>query len=408
MNIFKLSYRNTISRPLSTSLSLILFTLGVGMISLLLQINRHIQTQMENNIKDIDMVVGAKGSPLQLILSAVYHIDDPTGNISFDEARQLKKNRLVESGIPLSYGDSYKGYRIVGSEHDYPNMYDATLNRGRLWQSPFEVTIGATVAKTLNITIGDKFSGSHGLIAGGETHDDHPYKVVGTFNTTNSVVDQLILTASESVWYAHHQESSDDASHKDEHGTQENHKKNTEHDITAMLIKFKSPMGMIQLPRMVNENTNMQAALPAYEIGRLFNLMGVGIDTLSAIAIVIMAVSGLSVFISLYSALKDREYEMAFMRAYGSTRWQLVWLVLQEGLLLTLSGFLLGIIFCRVGLWMVSELLETNYHYTFSGWVWLQEEWWLLGTALTIGLLSSLLPAIRVFHINISKALANA
>jgi len=412
MNIFKLSYRNMISRPLSTLLSLVLLTLGVGMISLLLQVDRHIQEQMENNVRGIDMVVGAKGSPLQLILSAVYHIDAPTGNISLHEAEKLKKNRLIESGIPLSYGDSYKGYRIVGTGPDYAQLYDATVNTGRLWQKPFEVTLGATVARVLKVEIGDTFSGSHGLTQGGETHDDHAYKVVGIFNSTNSVLDQLILTATESVWEVHHEESGHENDDMEESHAHEKYHDEQDHEaereITAMLIKFKSPMGMVQLPRMVNENTNMQAAVPTYEISRLFNLMGVGIDTLSAIALVIMVVSGLSVFISLYNALKDRTYEMALMRAYGSTRWQLVWLVLQEGLLLTLVGFVLGLVFSRAGLWLVSGLMETSYHYSFSGWVWLKEEWWLLGAAFTIGLLSSLLPAIRVFNINISKALADA
>jgi len=419
MNIFRLSLRNMTSRPLSTTLSLVLLTLGVGMIALLLQVNRHIQQQMENNVRGIDMVVGAKGSPLQLILSAVYHIDAPTGNISLHEAEELQNNRLVASGIPLSYGDSYRGFRIVGTNHQYPELYEATVANGRLWQKPFEVAIGATVAKNLSLNIGDTFTGAHGLAEGGETHEEHAYRVVGILGYTNSVIDQLILTATESVWKVHHHEEKEDQTsaqaenheheaHGDDHAEEEHEEHQAEHEITAMLVKFRSPMGMVQLPRMVNENTNMQAAVPAYEISRLFSLMGVGVDTLSTIALVIMAVSGLSVFISLYNALKDRQYEMALMRTYGATRWQLVWLVLQEGLLLTLTGFLLGMLFSRLGLWLVSRLMEASYHYTFSGWAWVAEEGWLLATALAIGLLASLLPAIRVFRINISKTLAHA
>ncbi|MDN5213219.1 ABC transporter permease [Fulvivirgaceae bacterium BMA12] len=439
MNIFRLSLRNMTSRPLSTTLSLVLLTLGVGMIALLLQVSRHIQEQMENNIREIDMVVGAKGSPLQLILSAVYHIDAPTGNISLQEAEQLQKNRLVESGIPLSYGDSYKGYRIVGTNHQYPALYEATVANGRLWQKSFEVAIGATVAKNLSLKIGDTFTGAHGLAEGGETHEDHAYQIVGILGYSNSVLDQLILTATESVWEVHHHEDHEESAHEDhdesahedhEESTHEDHEKSAHEDheesahgdheeemheahdeskeITAMLVKFRNPMAMVQLPRLVNENTNMQAAVPAYEISRLFSLMGVGVDTLSTIALVIMAVSGLSVFISLYNALKDRQYEMALMRTYGATRWQLVWLVLQEGLLLTLAGFLLGILFSRLGLWLVSGLMKASYHYEFSGWAWVPEEGWLLAIALAIGLLASLLPAIRVFRINISKTLADA
>ncbi|MEM9674340.1 MAG: ABC transporter permease, partial [Bacteroidota bacterium] len=211
MNIFRLSLRNMTSRPLSTTLSLVLLTLGVGMIALLLQVNRHIQEQMENNIRGIDMVVGAKGSPLQLILSAVYHIDAPTGNIALPEAERLQKNRLVASGIPLSYGDSYQGYRIVGTDHQYPKLYAATVAEGRLWQASFEVTVGATVASLLNLKIGDTFVGSHGLTEGGEAHGDHAYEVVGIFDPSNSVLDQLILTPTESVWEVHNHEGEEAA-----------------------------------------------------------------------------------------------------------------------------------------------------------------------------------------------------
>ena len=175
-----------------------------------------------------------------------------------------------------------------------------------------------------------------------------------------------------------------------------------------MLIKFRSPMGLVQMPRMINEGTNMQSAVPVFEITCLFSLMGVGIDTFNLIALVIMGVSGLSVFISLYSAMRDRQYEMALMRTYGASRWQLAAVVLQEGIFLSLSGLVLGLFFSRVGMFVVSRLMEKNYHYDFSGLYFLKEEWLLLFITLGIGILASLIPAIRVFSINISKTLSDA
>ncbi|MEM9857475.1 MAG: ABC transporter permease [Bacteroidota bacterium] len=413
-----------IDRPLSTLLSLLLMTLGVGIISLLLQINHHIEQQMENNIRGIDMVVGAKGSPLQLILSSVYHIDAPTGNILLSEAEQLRKNPLVDYGIPLSFGDSYRGYRIVGTNDSYANLYNASLAEGKLWSATLEVTVGASAAQNLGLKIGDTFTGAHGLAEGGETHEDHIYKVVGIFNPANSVIDQLILTATESVWSVHDHEEEHSTPEDHEHGDEPKHEhdhedehhsdhdepseENKDRQITTMLVKFKSPMGMVRLPRMVNENTNMQAAVPVYEIQRLFNLLGVGVNAMQAIAIAIMIVSGLSVFLSLYRALRDRQYEMALMRTYGATRWKLAWLIVQEGLLLTSFGFIFGMVLSRIGIFVLSMITEANYHYTFSGWTWLTQEWWLLATALVVGLLASLIPAIRVFHINISQKLAHA
>lgn len=402
MNITKLSYKNMMSRPLSTALSLILLTLGVGIIALTLQISLHIQEQMENNVRGIDMVVGAKGSPLQLILSAVYHVDAPTGNIPLNAANQLKKNRLVKYGIPLSYGDNYQGYRIVGTTHQYPQLYDANTRNGRLWKAPFEVTVGASVAQALGLKTGDSFTGSHGLAEGGETHHEHAYLVVGILNYTNSVLDQLILTSTESVWEIHeHHDHETDATEADGHEPGQ--------QITAMLIKFRNPMGMIQLPRLVNESTSMQAALPVYEISRLFSLLGVGMDTLRTIALIIMGVSGLSVFISLYNNLKDRQYEMALMRTYGASRWQLVLMTLQEGLLLSLAGLAMGLLCSRIGLIALTVFMKNEYHYAFTGiWKPIPQEGVLAAFALLIGLMAALIPAIRVFSINISKTLADA
>ena len=113
MNIFKLSIKNIVSKPLNSILSLALLIFGIGIISLMLQLNSLIKTQMDNNLKGIDMVVGAKGSPLQLILSAVYHIDSPTGNISVEDAKKIKNSRMVGSSIDLLYGDNEYVMEIV-------------------------------------------------------------------------------------------------------------------------------------------------------------------------------------------------------------------------------------------------------------------------------------------------------
>ena len=203
MNIVKLSWKNIISSPLNTALSLLLMTLGVGIISLIFLLNNQIKQQLQSNLKGIDAVVGSKGSPLQLILSSVYHIDNPTGNIPYKEAVKIENNPLVEQTIPLSFGDSYNGVRIVGTTHQYLDLYEAELSKGRLWEKSLEVTVGSGVAKAHKIKIGDTLYGSHGLVEGGHVHDDYPYSVVGILKPTLSVIDQLILTNTDSVWLVH-------------------------------------------------------------------------------------------------------------------------------------------------------------------------------------------------------------
>ena len=173
MNISRLSWHNLISNPLNTMLSLLLMTFGVGIISLLFLLNNQIEQQLQSNLRGVDMVVGSKGSPLQIILSSIYHIDNPTGNIPYNEAHEIDKNPLVDLTIPLSFGDSYNGFRIVGTTHKYPELYKMTLSKGRMWEKNLEVVLGVKVAQTHQLKIGDKFYGTHGLVEGGHVHDNY-------------------------------------------------------------------------------------------------------------------------------------------------------------------------------------------------------------------------------------------
>lgn len=450
MNIFKLGIKNVVAKPLSAGLSLLLLSLGVGLVSLMLHVDRHLREQMSSNIRGIDMVVGAKGSPLQLILSAVFQVDVPTGNIKLAEAENLLRNRLIDYGIPLSYGDSYDGFRIVGTDERYPENYAMKLAEGNLWSKSMEVTVGAAVAETTGLKLGDCFHGSHGLSDGGHVHEDQDYVVTGIFEASGSVVDQLILTNLQSVWDIHDSHDHDDEGHTnegaEEHGKGEVHGHEDEHEdqpaeitghegehdgdqghgdheheegeehaheedereITALLVKFKNPLGLVQLPRMVNENTNMQAALPNYELNKLFSLMGIATTTMNIVAMIVILVSGISVFISLYMSLRERTYEMALLRTYGASRGQLLGMIFQEGLMVAFSGFVLGILISRLGLLFVSVLLKSEYHYDFLqvGLIW--EEGHLLVVTLLIGFFSALIPAISVYKIDISKSLSDA
>ena len=412
MNIFKLSLKNIFNKPLSSTISLALLILGIGIISLLLQLNTLIKDQMDNNLKGIDMVVGAKGSPLQLILSSVYHIDSPTGNISLEEAEKISKNRMVGSSIKLLYGDNFKGYRIVGAEKKFIELYNGKIKKGKNLSKPFEVLVGSKVYSKLKIDIGDDLISSHGLRETGESHDNQSFKVVGLLEPSNSVIDQLIITLPQSVWDVHGNHDHEEE-HEHDHEEEHEHDHNEEHqhddrEITAMLIKFKSPMNIIQFPRQINETTNLQAAVPSYEISRLFKLFGFGIETLSYLAYLIIIVSGFSLFINLFNSMRERKYEMALIRTLGASRLQLSTMIIFESIILTISGFILGLLFSRFGVMFVSNLMEESINYNLSSFKILNEEYWLLLLSVIIGLMASLIPAVQVYKMNISKILADA
>ncbi|MET3129669.1 putative ABC transport system permease protein [Arcicella rosea] len=416
MNLLKISWSNLKDKPLTSFLSILLMALGIAIISLLLLAGKQLEEKFTRNVAGIDMVVGAKGSPLQLILASIYQIDAPTGNISLDEANRLTRNPLVKSAIPLSMGDSYQGYRIVGTNEKYLQHFEAEYEAGKVFSGAMEMVVGSKVAKNLELKVGDSFASQHGYDQEGDVHEEKKFKVVGILKNTNSVLDQLMVTPLESVWAVH------DSHHEEEAGKganalklleeetsmdEEHHHEEEAKEITSMLIKFRNPAMGMMMARSINQNTTMQTASPAIEINRLFALMGFGIDTLKIIALVIIIVSGLSVFVSLYNSLKERKYEMALMLSMGASRTKLFFLLLLEGLIISIIGFGFGVALSRLGLWLMSKNVEQNFHYDFNVLSLLTEEFWLLLGALFIGLLAAAIPSLGIYKIDISRTLAD-
>lgn len=411
--LLKIVWKNIVDKKLNSILAVLLMGFGIGIISLLITVGKQLQDKFAKNISGVDMVVGAKGSPLQLILSGVYQIDSPTGNIALSELNMLRNNPLVKEVIPLSMGDNYKGYRIVGSNEKYLKHFKAELKEGRTFERPMEVVAGATVARNLELKLNDTFVSSHGFEADGHSHEDQVYKVVGILNYSNSVLDNLLVSDLESVWLVHAGHEADGDHHEEAgHEEEADHEEEAAHaahepEVTCALVKFRSPMGLMSLPRLINQNTKMQAALPAIEVNRLFELMGIGMDAVKALAAAIMLISGVSVFITLFNALKERKYELALMLSMGGTRMKLFFMLLLEGIILCLSGYALGILLSRTGLWLASGALKRGYNYTLEQQFLQKEEIYLLFLALFIGIVAAIIPSSGIYKINISKTLAN-
>lgn len=405
--LLKIVWKNIWAKKLNSLLCILLMMFGISIISLLINIGNQLQDKFSKNISGIDMVVGAKGSPLQLILSGVYQIDAPTGNIPMSELQSLQMNPLVKQVLPLSMGDNFQGFRIVGTIHPYLKHFEADYAEGVGFKTNMEVVIGSTVAKKLKLKLFDSFASSHGLEKEGEAHADKKYKVVGILKANNSVIDNLILCNLNSIWEIHEHEDKHATETPEVHAGHGNDTGENNHDITCALVKFRSPMGLMSIPRLINQNTQMQAALPAIEINRLFELMGIGIDAFKALAIAIMLISGVSVFVTLYNSLKERKYEMALMLSMGGKRLVLFLMLMLEGLILSISGFVLGIILSRFGLWLASRMLDQNFNFDLQQNMLQKEEIYLLIAALLVGIFAALIPSLGIYKINISKTLAN-
>jgi len=393
VNLAAISFAYLRARPLGAALNVLLLALGVATVTVLLLASRQLESRMHGDARGIDLVVGAKGSPMQLVLAAVFHIDVPGGNIPLDEAKKLAAHRAVKQAIPLALGDSYKGHRIVGTTHDYPAHYGAKLAAGTLWVQPMQAVLGADAARATGLAPGAKFAGAHGMSGEADrsdAHDETPFEVVGVFAPTGTVLDRLVLTAVESVWHVH-----------GTHG-----EKDADQEITALLVRFATPLAAATLPRLVNANPHLQAGSPAYESARLFRMVGVGVEALRAFGFVLMLTAGLSVFIALTNALEERRYDLAVMRMLGAGRGRLFGLLVIEGLLLAAIGAALGLALGHAAAGLIGSLLEARQQPGLTGMLWLKEEWWLVGGALAVGLAAALVPALRAYRASVAGVLA--
>jgi len=476
MNNLQLVWKNITQELGSTLLSILLTAFGVAILCVIYITGDTFEKQLTSNTKNIDLVVGAKGSPLQLILSSLYHVDNPTGNIALAQARQLSENPFIEMAVPISLGDNFKGHRVIGTEPSYMELYGLSIQNGELWGTSFEAVIGSEVARKRGLGIGDEFFTAHGLSEDGHVHDDHPFKIVGILEKSGSIVDNLILCNLESVWdvhglhhgdqdhsHAHEQgeqhahEHSHEDGHDHGHSHQDGHQHDHDHDhhthdhkthehvdhvhheddvhdheevvsekpndmfvksigadmledrgeeVTALLIKYSSPAALGVIPRLVNESTDMQAASPAIESTRLFSLLGVGLDSFAILAYIIMIIAGLSVFISLYNALKERKYDLAVMRSLGASKTKLFGLVLVEGLVITLMGGIVGLLLGHAALYAIgrhtTESADFIEAFNIHG-----QEFILVLAACLLGILAAVIPAIKAYKTSISTILAD-
>jgi len=414
--IAALSWRYLWFRPLQAGLNLLLLTMGLAMITLVLLVGTQIDRGFERDVQGIDMVVGAKGSPLQLILAGVFHIDVPPGNIALADFQALQRNPMVAQAIPLSLGDSFAGFRIVGTTPDYPAHYRATLAQGALWRAPMQAVLGADVARAMSSgaggegggphggagegasLIGRSFVGSHGLGAGGHAHGEHPYQVSGVLAACGCVLDRLVLTSTESVWQVHESAQADDP--------EDLAVLRDEREITLALVRWRSPLAAVTLPRAINAGTPMQAAVPAVEITRLVRLLGVGADLLRALGGVLLGVAALSVFIALWNAVRERQADLALLRLLGAPRARVAALVLTEALWLALLAAALGLGLGHALAGVAGHWLRAEGSMPLTGAIWLTQEWAVPGLAVAVAALAALLPVVRAYRTDVADLLA--
>ncbi len=443
-------------RPLTTALNVLLLAISTAMLILLLQFSSQVRDRFERDVQGVDLVVGAKGSPLQLILSSLFHIDQPTGNIPLESLDMLRNDPAIARAVPLALGDNFRGYRIVGTDHSFAGLYDLQLAQGAHFDRPMQAVLGADVAAQTGATLGQKFIGSHGFATdedGAQGHDHAVFETVGILRPSGTVADRLILVSYQSVWDVHGIAHGDDdflsaeADHADTHHDHDDHAhENSDHDVshrlstsqdvsraeplpgasragllqgasrapgsgpepelTAILVTYRNASAAVRVPAMIDRQTQMQAAVPAIETARLLGLLGASFEGLRIFAWLLAMTGGLAIFVALLNMARARESDLALLRVMGASRMQVFATVILEGVITALLGALAGWLGAHALLSLARANFPSLAEMGLSAWGPLAGEAALILAVLAIGTVAAFVPALRVYRLDPAHLLA--
>lgn len=332
--IRKIAWQQLWSKPLTTTLLLLVMALAVALSVLVISLGSGLQRGLIAATEPFTLLVGSPGSSQQFVLNTVFLQDKPLANLPYSEVEQLRnKPKLVKQAIPLAFGDSIKGYRLVGTEPEIFTIRPSAsqpewlrLAEGKPFAKHFEAVIGQDVAKHTGLKVGDTFHSTHGTLAKGKAHEDHPFTVVGILADTNGPYNQAVLTSIDSIWDLH------------AHG----HDLSTKGDVTAIMVE---PVGYGQaytLASLYTKQKDAQLVFPAQVITQLFNLMGRGEKLWQPIGYLLIILAMLVVLVTAYLATLNRLRDYAILKALGATQKQLYSILGQQTVYIISLGAIMG------------------------------------------------------------------
>lgn len=417
MSVWQIAWGYLWNRKFTTALTILSVGLAVGLIAAVLTLRHEAQRRFEEEGQAFDLVVGANGSPLQLVLSSVYFMDYPPGNIPYSVYEGLKADtEYVQAAFPIGLGDSFSGFRIVGTT---PDIFDHTwtspstgqvrepfaLAEGKRFAEPLEAVIGATVARMSGLKVGDEFIGAHGLIempteAQLVDHSDTPYKVVGILKPSASPFDRAIYCSLDSVWHVHEgHDVEPGVAHTDEHG---------EHEVSSVLVQLQSPAYRYEYKTMAAKKFNANVAIPIAEIAKLFNTF---LDTVKTILLtvgyLVVVISAISIMIGLYLSIIQRRRDLAIMRALGASAFEIFLFVIIEAMVVTVMGILSGVVIGKFTTYLLGLALAKQYGLVITSLSVTPDELRAYATVALVGMVAGILPAWQAYDSDVARDLAD-
>lgn len=400
---------NILSKKLRNFLTIFSILVSVMLIISVQNLTTQLKSNVIENAGVYDILVGAPGSSIQLVLNTIFYYDAPIANINIEYYESLQKDSRVANVVPIGMGDNYNGYKIIGTSNDFfTDKYK--LKSGELFKNNGEAVIGSTVAKITGLKVGDKFSGMHGLTEeGGHAHGDFQYTVVGVLEQTKTPSDTVIYTDIESLWTVHgleHNEhdENDDMEMDDEHD-ESMHGNSSENLITALLVKTTSLSNQVMVTNDLNKNNDIQAINPAATLRKLLVMLNAGEIVVTLVAYVSIFLSIIVLFTTMLSASIERRKDISILRALGANRKTVFKTILLETLIIAIIGAVLGFVVAHIAIGILGNYTAVNYGINISGFsVQIAEVFVLLG-AVVLSIVAGMIPAVMVYKTDATKYL---
>jgi len=435
MSLWKIALRSIQQRALASTLTGLSMALGVALVVAVLVLYGAISRSFVQGAEGFDMIVGAKGSRLQLVLNTVFHLSSPVENIPWSYYEEFqpggKFGKQVQVAVPLCLGDNYHDFRVVGTtpklfEVEYAPARKYAFAAGRNFEHEhyFEAVIGSVAAHSTGLRVGSEFAPSHG-VEGDAGHKHDPFQVVGVLAPTGTPNDRAVFVNMEGFYLLEGHAKAEEAGSKTAavkgapaDGKDHDHEHAHEHreplpksqrEVTAVLVRSTNALWNPYLFKAINKGQYAQAVSPAVEVHYLFQGIVGNLETLLLVlAVLIVFVAGIGVMVSIYNSMSERRREIAVMRALGANRQTVLAIVLLESILLAAGGGLIGMVLGHAMLGVLGPWVSANTGVSLGFFQFAGDELVLIPGLVVLATLAGLLPAVSAYRTDVAKALAAA
>ncbi len=430
MSFFRIVLNFLRQRLFASTLTAASVAVGVALVASILALRLESERAFSQKDTGFEVIVGAKGSPLQLVLNTMYHLGTPVGNFPLESYEKLKTDRRVKYMLPMVFGDNVGGYKVIGTTPEFFTTFQyrkdtgIRVANGQPFTTNYQIVIGAEVAQNLRLKVGDSVTIKHGIQEGAPGEHDHgKMPIVGILAATQTAIDKGVFSTMYTVWDIHYheyeeaQEAAEKAAgggkHEDEHHDHDADEHEHTHtmppeftSVTAVAVKLKSPIFFEAFIRSVNEGTQAQAAMPIQEIMALFAIVGNINGVLLGISYLVIVIGAISIFVSLYNSLNERRREIAILRSLGARRSTILMLILSEAVSIGLLGGIAGILLARLGLRFAKEFLTKQIGNNLDFAAFYSFDAALLAGVVLLSAMVAVIPAMKAYRTDVAQNLA--